>query len=339
MPKIVVLNMPPEWYFGIDFRIWQIGEKFRGICNVPHGVHFIYYSTPCEAWRQGFFHYFTSDSDILVKQWDPNSESLIDLSHDTAMRVAEATRSDVALVAGLAPFEKCIDSDTQQDWLSATCFVTPKVVDRIRPVNGSPFRSAPQEAETLEDSSEGKLFWTPISKFRAPVDATPCDISRFHMDRTAYLKQIVSEAFEEDHTWLLGEVQAAFLLFLLGQNYTAFAQWKTFIEILLACREEGISENLSLFEDFLYVVKFQLKQIPEDLLTDAIVSDDDSNKRPIFLIPLMAQFFSACKDCLVPRESIILSRVGELETLLASQFGPDWTSVLQDEDGPTVVDL
>lgn len=339
MPKIVALNMPPESYFGIDLRIWQIGDKFRGICNVPQGIHFIYYSTPCDTWRQGFFYFFTSDSDILVKQWDPKSESLVDLPHDTAMRVAEASRSDVAMIGGLAPFEKCIDSDTQQDWLSASCFVTPKLVDKICPVNGSPFRSAPQESETVEESSEGKLFWTPIMKFRVAVDATPSDISRFHMDRTAYLMQILSEAFEGDHTWLLGELQAAFLIFLLGQNYAAFAQWRTLIEIFLGCREEGILENLSIFEDFLYVVKFQLKQIPEDLLTEAIVSDDDSNKRPIFLIPLLAEFLSACKDSLVPQDSLILSRVRDLETLLASQFGPDWTSVLEEEDGPTVVDL
>jgi A1 cistron-splicing factor AAR2 len=41
---LVVINPPASFEFGIDYNIWQVGDKFRGLKLIPNGVHMICYA-------------------------------------------------------------------------------------------------------------------------------------------------------------------------------------------------------------------------------------------------------------------------------------------------------
>jgi len=40
---MVFLDAPKQLHFGIDYKSWQIGPKFKGVKFIPPGLHFIYY--------------------------------------------------------------------------------------------------------------------------------------------------------------------------------------------------------------------------------------------------------------------------------------------------------
>lgn len=74
---LIVMNLPIGSVFGIDMKVYQIAENFRGLKMIPSGIHFIYYSAVSKdgstAPRTGFFHYFKK-REILIKKWDNSDE-------------------------------------------------------------------------------------------------------------------------------------------------------------------------------------------------------------------------------------------------------------------------
>ena len=52
-----------------------------------------------------------------------------------------------------------------------------------------------------------------------------------------------------DTTQLLGELQFSYLVFLVGQSFAGFEQWKRFVILLCQC-ETAIAKHPSLFENF-----------------------------------------------------------------------------------------
>ncbi|CAD7946893.1 unnamed protein product [Amoebophrya sp. A120] len=62
---------------------------------------------------------------------------------------------------------------------------------------------------------------------------------------------------------LLGELELAFVAFLLGQNYDAFEQWKKLLNLFCSCTEL-IAKQPVLYLEFLRTLYAQLQQAPED---------------------------------------------------------------------------
>lgn len=70
----IILNVPVGTEFGIDMKIWNTGEKFRGIKMIPPGIHYVFFTSVSETTddtgpRTGFFHNFKT-GEVLVKKWD-----------------------------------------------------------------------------------------------------------------------------------------------------------------------------------------------------------------------------------------------------------------------------
>ncbi|KAJ3358707.1 a1-alpha2 repression [Allomyces javanicus] len=90
--KVVILGLPEQSEFGVDFASWETGPRFKGLKFVPPGLHFIHYRPPVMTsrlrnegvapasasapdFRTGFFHWF-AESEILVCEWDAKNEDL-----------------------------------------------------------------------------------------------------------------------------------------------------------------------------------------------------------------------------------------------------------------------
>ena len=342
---VAVIGLPVGYYFGINTNMWAIGERFRGIRNIPTGLHYVYNSSPNDEMRQGFFRYFRGQSDILVVQWDHTVESLVyPVDQDESDFTVRRVRGDIQFVTGLAPFNQCVPAESLEAWQSASCFITPDVVAKVQPINGRMFQSTQQASPDLDTAESATIFWSEVPKFQIPPGATARDISGYHMDKTAHLMQFSDAAYPSNGTGIIGELQAAFILFLVGQSYESFVQWKRVLELFLGCTESGIAKHHELFEDFMYALQFQVKQLPIDLFADPTFmgSDDDISGRPqAFIIPLLSRFIECCKDETIQQYQVLRKRVAELERILCEKFGDEWTTFAEgddDEDGPVVVD-
>ena len=72
---------------------------------------------------------------------------------------------------------------------------------------------------------------------------------------------------------LSGELQFAFVCFLLGNVYEAFEHWKRLLNLL--CRsEEAMVKHHSLYVNLISILYHQLGEIPADFFVD-IVSQDN----------------------------------------------------------------
>lgn len=87
--------------------------------------------------------------------------------------------------------------------------------------------------------------------------------------------------------YLAGELQFAFVCFLLGNVYEAFEHWKRLLNLL--CRSEAtMVKHHSLYISLISVLYHQLGEIPADFFVD-IVSQDN------FLTSTL-QVSSVCAD-------------------------------------------
>jgi A1 cistron-splicing factor AAR2 len=332
--KIAVIGLPQQYHFGIDMKMWEIGDKFMGVQQLCHGLHYVYYSCPHDEVRQGFFHFTTGNGDAGVFKWDPSIESLVvpESIHEREA-IQRATISDVKFLTGLAPYSKCVDSEASETWEEATLHISKELVDRIQPVNSVVFSSS----QEFSDSSAGRIFWTNIPRIKSPPQLTPAERSEYYIDRSEYLRQVLN-LFRVEHE-ILGELQASFILFLLGLNYEAFAQWKKILEVLLLCKEKAVSENIVLFTDFAKSLRFQIKQLPVDLLSDAsIMGDDDTKKPDVFLLPLLAEFVEVCRDDSLRMNRQLGKNIDQIDREMKIRFGADWKSDFSlPVDDPVVV--
>lgn len=72
---------------------------------------------------------------------------------------------------------------------------------------------------------------------------------------------------------MLGELEFAFICFLFGQDFEGFEHWKNLLTLLCNC-DVALSKHPNLFIEFMKVLSFQLKQIPEDFFTDIVSSQN-----------------------------------------------------------------
>ncbi|KAF4738793.1 hypothetical protein FOZ63_005335, partial [Perkinsus olseni] len=129
-------------------------------------------------------------------------------------------------------------------------------------------------------------------------------------------------------TDLLGELQAAFVVFMLGQSFEAFEQWKALLG-LFAESEGAIDGNVDLFNSLYRVLFTQLQQMPDDML---LLDDGGSS--------FVVHYFRRIVENGSARPSLA-KRAAYLKKLCENRFGEscgDVVEVEEGEDPPVVVD-
>ncbi|KND04783.1 uncharacterized protein SPPG_00487 [Spizellomyces punctatus DAOM BR117] len=199
-----------------------------------------------------------------------------------------------------------------QKWLRLTTHITPQLIDRILPPSRKisamttvsrfsdvdDVRQCKPSGEVVmnEDQSEHdantvaaqggedvirgervevlRLNFTPIDLKRSfPSGASGGDVTKYSMDKSYLLRQLLQNQYK-DYKELLGELQLAFIIFLLGEVYDGYEQWKTFIH-LLCQSDEAIDDNGStLFYEFIGIFHAQLESHPTDFFYDALSADN-----------------------------------------------------------------
>jgi len=93
------------------------------------------------------------------------------------------------------------------------------------------------------------------------------------MDKSYLLESLVLSEFNGNYNDYLGEMEYAFLSFLLGQNYDSFEQWKKMLVLLCSC-DKASREKEEFFVDFLKVIYYQIQEVPKEFFEDIVSSDN-----------------------------------------------------------------
>lgn len=176
----------------------------------------------------------------------------------------------------------------------------------------------------------GSLFFSTVPRCRKAKGLSPEETSRLHMDRSGQLDEMIAKEYKGNELNILGELQLAYIAFLLGQNYDGFEQWKALLLLLCGC-ESAVTTRPELFAELLRGFFSQLTQAPADLFGDDLTKENFLSSCAVSLIEL-------CDSAEAPPR--LRKRCGKLRELVAEKFGVSTEDLaLLGEDAPQVVDL
>lgn len=213
-------------------------------------------------------------------------------------------------------------------WKENTLFITPEVISKLQPVNAGRLIKSSEAPGAEKASVEGEtpvVFWTDIPRFTS-TRHTGSELTAAAMDRSEVLEEILGTLRQPKD--LLGELQAAFVVFMLGQSYEAFEQWKALVG-LFAESEGAMDGNEDLFNSLYRVLFNQLQQMPDDML----LLDDGSSSFVVHHFRRIVENGSA--------RPALAKRAGYLKKLCENRFGESCAEVVgveEGEDAPVVVD-
>ncbi|CAB3404407.1 unnamed protein product [Caenorhabditis bovis] len=334
---LLFLDFPEGSEFGIDYKSWKTGEKFRGLKMIPPGVHFVYCSIQ-SAPRIGFFHTFKS-GEILVKKWNKKNEDFEDqLMTDENIR--EKKNQLKNMDSSLAPYPY----ENYRSWYALTDFVTEQTVERVKPLKGRITAQAELvslETSFMENSKDNEEMscnprvdrehpvrtrfvdqnGLPIMKIREgyeirfqEIPQLRVDVNRIGIEHSDRLQRLI-RAFNGDWKQILAEMQIAFVCFLMGQVFEGFEQWKRIIHLLCCC-PNSFGKYDELFLSYVRVLFFQLKECPTDFFVD-IVSKDN------FLTTTLSMLFANIRDSVHASENL-KKKSQQFKAYLTKQFKWDF---------------
>eukprot|EP01119_Soliformovum_irregulare_P000801 TRINITY_DN10592_c0_g1_i1.p1 TRINITY_DN10592_c0_g1~~TRINITY_DN10592_c0_g1_i1.p1 ORF type:complete len:236 (-),score=52.31 TRINITY_DN10592_c0_g1_i1:137-844(-) len=173
----------------------------------------------------------------------------------------------------------------QTEWNSISKHITPQILDLLEPVHkqiSSMYDSA-DDVELLKKLNLDNKFASPTPYVSSepfyshvpknpPKTATPHQITQMALDKSWILHEIWKRY--KDPSDVLGEVQFAFVCFLMGQTFSGFEQWKKLIAVIcsseeIICNPSHVSFCLSAMD----CMANQFEHVPEDFFETMITGD------------------------------------------------------------------
>ncbi|XP_057524750.1 uncharacterized protein LOC130804354 [Amaranthus tricolor] len=347
---LLLLGVPQYTLIGIDTQVFYAGPEFKGVKMIPPGIHFVFYSSSNKDGKEfspivGFF-IETSPSEVIVRKWDLQEERLIKVSEEEEERYAEAVKR-FEFDRHLGPYSL---SD-YGDWKYLSSWITKGVIEHIEPIGGeitvtcesSLVGNTPKTttekalADQLKnskfggeiESSEKKgCYYTPIPRVIKQKGISGAELTSVNLDKSYILENILMKEYDGVEDRLLGELQFAFIAFLMGQSLDGFLQWKSLVSLLLGCTEAPFHTRTQLFVKFIRCVYHQLKygfqrdhkrnsgteKEPSFFLDDSWFSSDS------FLHHLCKEFFLLVDEASVV-DGDLLTWTRKLKGLLENTLG------------------
>jgi len=332
---LIVDDMPQGTEFGVDYASWSIGPKFRGLKMIPPGLHFVFYSAVSKegtvAPRTGFFHCF-KEKEILVKRYDTLQETIVD---------SDTQYQPKCIDTMLAPYPY----HHYHRWCSLTTHVTSTTVTRVQPQckliqAATPLLTNPDAAQdvaratSVEDKLDANFIqddsqimrFCKVDRKRATAGFSAAQLTQFYMDTTSSLNSLIEHSGSEEE--LLGELQVAFIVFLLGHVYSAFDQWKRLVDTI--CRaQQSLSERPNFYKAFIRTLHYHLKETPSDFFVDIV-------SRNNFLVTTLKLLFEGLRE----EEGVsgeLRSRGDKFRAHLEKYYS--WDFSYCEDDDPVVVEM
>lgn len=337
---LIVLDVPEGTEFGIDYFSCNTGPRFKGVKMIPPGLHFIYYSAVCKggetAPRTGMF-LFSKRQDVFVLKWDETSEDLVEVTTDEEEKHKyRQGLQEMDRFLGPYPFENF------KKWVSLTNYITKDLLERVQPTckkisSVTQLPVGPQYSRATGSASEHSVLsiqlypeaviqFTEFPKYRYPEGASPLEISKHSIDGSYALRCMLNSI--KDRKEILGELQFAFVCFLVGQVYDAFEHWKKLLNLLCSC-DEALQTNVDLFDGLIGILHFQVLEIPKDFFVDIVSTNN-------FLTTTLQVFFSNLESSTTVDKKLV-EKARRFRRHLTKRFNWDFETE-PDEFAPVVVE-
>ena len=161
------------------------------------------------------------------------------------------------------------------------------------------------------------------------------ELTRSYLDKSDYFKKLIDKEFHGNPSMLLGELQVAFILFLVGENLEAFEQFKR-VFALLTNAESYLLANTVFALNAIRAIYTCLSQFPEDFFLDPISSHN-------FVQPGLKSLFA------MDFQGAVLDRCNKLRSMVRERFHLEFREFEvvdgelyfdeDDDEAPVVVDL
>ncbi|KAF2019668.1 hypothetical protein BU24DRAFT_419284 [Aaosphaeria arxii CBS 175.79] len=285
---VLLLDLPPSALGGIDLLSFTTTPRFRGVKNLPPGLHFVFASSDMSlSVRHGAWFYVSPGGgapQVFIKKWSPATEELVDETSQTSVMRWKANLGQIWKDA-LTPYRQTVPSGTSEeddaaeesaDWSSLTSRINATLLSRICGLNPdhwslSSSSSAAQDLERIPglDSSnsiinpEKELKFLPIDLKRTWREgATGRERTDAAQDRSWALGELVDHHCQGSNLRMrefeiLGELQFCFLMVLTLNNSSCLEQWKRLLGLLLTSRQ-AIRERSQLYLQLLKTLSLQL---------------------------------------------------------------------------------
>lgn len=173
-----------------------------------------------------------------------------------------------------------------------------KVFDTSRLEAPKDLKDAEDRLPQMKQDPKSSVNFTGITSRSYPEGATAQEITKYSIDLSYKLDVFIDtqrnkiKSLDESNTsvnrHVLGELQFAFVCFLVGNAIDGFEQWKSMIN-LLCNSETSIRTRPDLFLGLLNVIYYQLNEMPIDFFTDIITSNN-------FLVVQLHNLFDNVRD-------------------------------------------
>lgn len=179
-------------------------------------------------------------------------------------------------------------------------------------VNLEPF------ANLKDNNNSNNIIWSDIPNYEKKNNwgLSGNELTAAYFDRSSILKEVLAREYNDLHEFCLGELQFSFVVFLLGENYEGFDQWKKMM-FLITHSKKMIVERPDLFKDFIRVIFSQVKQFPGDFFTGELTKEN-------FIIACVGKLLAnleGLKQEGVEVNKIVESRADKLKRLFMDNFG------------------
>ncbi|KAI1892762.1 hypothetical protein AGOR_G00136870 [Albula goreensis] len=358
---LVLLGVPEGTELGMDYKSWQVGPRFRGVKMIPPGLHFLHYSSvnTCRGGevgpKMGLF-LSLQPREVLLAHWNKQEE---DLDFSASQNVEEISRVKAGL-RDLDPFLGPYPYETLRKWVSLTDKLTKEVASGLQPLSGricafsevmpelqlthtkdreqhnmprndtecQSMREGLERLPRMKEKPGTEIRFSLIPKQTYPDGATPAQITQYSMDLSYALDCLLESHYKEEPLHVLGELQFAFVCFLIGNVYEGFEHWKRLLALL--CRAEAaMRTRRDLYLGLIAVLYHQLGEVPPDFFVD-IVSQDN------FLTSTLQEFFQFSSGPGV--DGTLRKRAERFKAHLTKKFRWNF-DVDPDDDAPVVVEL
>lgn len=357
---LVLLGVPRGTELGIDCKSWQVGPKFRGVKMIPPGLHFLHYSSVNSPScgneigpKTGRF-LALKPKEILLAKWDAKEE---DLDFSASQNEEEVSKIRANLQE-LDPYLGPYPYEVMRKWVSLTDRLNEEVATKLQPLSGricafsdvvpelqlthtEDRAEQPRNDTACQSMREGlnrlpkmkqregtELRFSVIPQKTYPPGATPAQITQCSLDLSYALQTVLNKYYQTQPLNLLGELQFAFVCFLLGNVYDGFEHWKSLLTLL--CRsEDAMRKHKDLYLGLIAVLYHQLGEIPPDFFVD-IVSQNN------FLTSTLQDFFQFASGPGV--DGTLRKRAEKFKAHLTKKFRWDFDADL-DDCAPVVVEL
>jgi len=188
----------------------------------------------------------------------------------------------------------------------------------------------PQAPSGVESNmGSGHLFFSGIPRNRKKVGSTAVETTQLHMDGSSKLEAMIAKEYGGNEFGVLGELQLAYIAFLLGQNYDGFEQWRALLLLLCSCETAAVRRS-ELFCELCRTFFAQLSQAPSDLFGDDLTRDNFMGTCAISLLEICDTQDASQK---------LRKRCTKLRELVEEKFGLSTQDLaLLGEDAPQIVD-